>query len=625
MKSELLEKIDRLPDSPGVYIHKSSKDKTLYVGKAKSLKKRVKSYFQKSRNHDGRLEIMISKIADVETIVTDTEAEALILENNLIKELRPRYNINLRDDKSYPFLCIKNEAFPRVFLTRKIINDGSKYYGPYTSVKTMNLMLNTIRSIFKLRTCSLRLSESNIDAGKFQTCLEYHIKRCNGPCIGLESKSRYDSTIMQVEKLIQGKTGELLKLLESEMKDLSTRMDFEEAAKLRDQMHAIKKYSARQKVVSADGMDRDVFALSLDRDAKLGCGVVFNIREGKLINRSHKFVHRVANASDESIMQGFVEDHFLKTSYLPQEIYLTNALEEEDALQELMLREYGRKLKILIPKIGERASLLKMATANANLLLGEYKLELEKREEGRVPQSLIDLKADLRLEEIPHHIECFDISHLGGTGTVASCVVFKGGKPAKSMYRSFKIRSVDKPDDYQSMREVVHRRYKRLLKEEEPMPDLIIIDGGKGQLSSAVSSLKNLGIYQDSVVVGLAKRMEEVFAPGDSDSILIPKDSVALHLIQRIRDEAHRFAITLQRKQRKGILKSELHDIKGIGSKTAQKLLKHFGSVKKIRMSSREDLETVVGKNTTDKMIEYFVQKEIDQKAIGEARDKLGV
>lgn len=625
MNDSLKEKLERLPNKPGVYIHKSAKDKALYVGKAKDLKKRIRSYFQKSRNHDGRLVIMISKVEDVEVIVTDTEAEALILENNLIKELKPRYNINLRDDKSYPFLCIKNEDFPRVFLTRKLVKDGSRYYGPYTSVKSMNLMLNTIRSIFSLRTCSLRLSEKNINAGKFSTCLEYHIKRCAGPCIGLESKEKYDSTINQVEKLIQGRTDELIGLLDSEMKALSTALDFEAAAKVRDQIHAIRKYSAKQKVVSNDGIDRDVFALSLDREYNLACGVVFNIREGKLINRSHRFVHRIKGVSDENIMRGILEDHFVNSSFYPNEIYVSHQVEDEDALLELIQRESAKRIKIYNPKKGDRASLMKMAEANADLLLGEYKIQLEKRDEGRTPQSLKDLKADLRLNDLPRHIECFDISHLGGTGTVASCVVFIDGKAAKSMYRSFKIRSVDKPDDFQSMREVVFRRYKGQLEKEERLPDLIIIDGGKGQLSSAVTSLKKLEIYDKVVVVGLAKRMEEVFAPGDSDSILIPKDSVALQLIQRIRDEAHRFAINLQKKQRKGILKSELHDIPGIGTKTAQKLLKHFGSVNKIRHSSKDDLEKVAGKNVTEKIISYFLEKENKRELMAQARNDLGI
>ena len=625
MTTSLQEKLDRLPNNPGVYIHKSAKDKALYVGKAKDLKKRVRSYFQKSRNHDGRLLIMISKVVDVEVIVTDTEAEALILENNLIKELRPRYNINLRDDKSYPFLCIKNEDFPRVFLTRKVIKDGSSYYGPYTSVKSMNLMLNTIRSIFTLRTCSLKLSQKNIEAEKFSTCLEFHIKRCAGPCVGLESKSKYDATIVQVEKLIQGKTDELISLLKTEMTDLSESLDFEAAAKVRDQILAIQKYSSKQKVVSNDGIDRDVFALSIDREFNLACGVVFNIREGKLINRSHRFVHRIKGIGDQKIMLGILEDHFVSSSFYPSEIYISHEISDEDALIELIQNEGAKKIKIFHPKKGDRASLMKMAIANADLLLGEYKIQLAKRDEGRTPQSLKDLKSDLRLEKLPRHIECFDISHLGGTGTVASCVVFIDGKAAKSMYRSFKIRSVDKPDDFQSMREVVFRRYRGQLEKEESLPDLIIIDGGKGQLSSAVSSLRKLEIYDQVVVVGLAKRMEEVFAPGDSDSILIPKDSVALQLIQRIRDEAHRFAITLQKKQRKGILKSELHDIPGIGNKTAQKLLKHFGSVNKIRHSSKNDLEEVVGKKVTEKIITYFIEKENNDELMAQARNELGV
>ena len=596
-----------MPTRPGVYQHKDEAGKVLYVGKAKNLRNRVRSYFQSSRPHHGRIAAMVRKVRDIEVIVTDTEAEALILENNLIKKLKPRYNVNLRDDKTYPYICIKNEPFPRVFPTRRVHRDGSKYFGPYTDVKNMKLMLHTIRSIFKVRTCSLNLKPEPIEAGKYQVCLEYHINKCAGPCVGNQDEESYNNTIRQIEKLLNGHTRELVSLLEDEMKRLSSEMMFEEAASLRDQVKALKKYSEKQRIVSQDFVDRDLFALSIDREINTACGVLFKVREGKVIGRQHKYLKPIEGVPDEDLMQSFVEYYYTEATFFPEEVFLSIMPPSPKPIEELLRTQRGKKVVLKIPERGDKAGLLRMVEANARLLLNEYKLQKEKQEEGRIPHAVKALKSDLHLNQLPRHIECFDISHLGGTGTVASCVVFEDGRPKKSAYRTFKIRSVEgKPDDFESMREAVSRRYKRIFEENGPWPDLVVIDGGKGQLSSAVTALKKVDAYGQFPIVGLAKRLEEVFFPGDKDSLHIAKDSASLQLLQRIRNEAHRFAITFQRKQRqKKTLHSALYDIPGVGDKTAKKLLNRFGSFKRVKEASKEELQKVVGNALGAKVYDY--------------------
>jgi excinuclease ABC subunit C len=608
MDDTLKHKLEGLPTRPGVYQHKDVDGNVLYVGKAKNLRSRVRSYFQEGRPVDGRLAIMIRKIADLEVIVTDTEAEALILENNLIKQLRPRYNINLRDDKSYPYICIRNERFPRVFPTRRIRKDGSRYFGPYTDVKNMRLMLRTIRSIFKLRTCNLPLTDEAITAGKYQACLEFHIKKCAAPCIGRQSQSSYDQTIEQVEKLLNGHTRELVGLLRDEMKRLSAELQFEEAADLRDRIAALEKYSSRQKVVAADEIDRDLFALALDREEGIACGVLFKIREGKVIGRQHKYLRRIEGLTEGDILQSVVEAYYSDTTFFPDAVMLSAELPEPGPIEELLRQKRGKRVPLLVPQRGDRAGLTRMAESNAQLLVDEWKLQREKRGEDRVPFAVKKLQDDLRLETLPKRIECFDISHLGGTKTVASCVVFVDGKPKKSEYRHFKVRTVadGTPDDYQSMREVVARRYRRIAKDGGPWPDVVVIDGGKGQLSSAVDALRAEDLYGRFPVVGLAKRLEEVFFPGDQESLLIARDSASLQLLQRIRNEAHRFAVTFQRSQRSKSIGTELTTIPGIGQKTAKHLISTFGSVKRVRLASQAELEAVVGASRARRVRAHF-------------------
>ncbi|HIL57994.1 MAG TPA: excinuclease ABC subunit C, partial [Rhodothermales bacterium] len=504
MTDALADKLKHLPTGPGVYQHKDAEGTVLYVGKAKNLRNRVRSYFQTGRPREARINALVKKIEDVEVILTDTEAEALILENNLIKELQPRYNVNLKDDKTYPYICIKKERFPRVFPTRRVRKDGSLYFGPYTDAKKMRLMLKTIKDLFKLRSCSLPLNPKAIEAGKYQVCLDYHIQKCAGPCVGYETQEHYDSSIAQITQLLHGKTEALISLLKDEMVRLASERQFEEAAEYRDRIRALETYSKKQKVVAETEVDRDLFAVCVDREEDVGVGVLFKVREGKILGRQHKILRPVEGVPDEALMQRLVEDYYAQATFFPDEVYLSTELEMPDPVQTILNDGRGRKVALHVPQRGEKASLLKMVEANAELLLGEWLRHKEKREEDRIPKSVLSLQRDLRLKKPPRRIETFDISHLGGTGTVASCVVFQDGRPRKSDYRTYKIRSVPdgKPDDFQSMREVVERRYARLLEENGPWPDLVIIDGGKGQLGSAVESLRRVDVYGKFPVVG---------------------------------------------------------------------------------------------------------------------------
>jgi len=610
----LTQKLDNLPTAPGVYKFLDDEGSVLYVGKAKNLRTRVRTYFQQSRQRDGRIAVMVKKAADVDVIVTDTEVEALILENNQIKELQPRYNVNLRDDKTYPYICIKNERFPRVFKTRNVKQDGSKYFGPYTDVSKMNKMMDAIRSIFQLRTCSLDLSEEKIEAGKYDVCLQHHIDNCKGPCEGLQSEADYMETIEQVEKLLNGQTQELIDLLEDEMHAQSDAHNFEEAARLRDQIRALKTYSQQQKVVSQDFADRDVFAIHVDRDEGIGCGVLFQVREGKMIGKRHKYLKRITGRTDAELMLSFIENYYADAHFAPEEVLLSHdpndhPAQDTHAVAELLRQEKGRQVPINVPQQGDKASLTNMAQSNAKLLVGEWKTQQMKRERDRIPESVKALKGELRMDALPRRIDGIDVSHHGGKETVASCVVFTDGTPRKSDYRTYKIRSTEegRPDDYQAMREVVERRYRRMIDEDGPWPDLVVIDGGKGQLNTAVEVLRDLEVMDRFAVIGLAKRLEEVYRPGDTDPALIGKDSPALQLLQKVRNEAHRFAVTYQRKRRKKkTLQSELLDIHGIGEKTAQKLLGEFGSVAKVKEADEDALAEVVGPAKASKVRAYY-------------------
>ncbi|MFT5144072.1 MAG: excinuclease ABC subunit C [Thalassolituus oleivorans] len=608
MDDLLREKLANLPKKPGVYQHKDAEGKVLYVGKAKNLRNRVNSYFKAAGHREGRLRALVSKVVDVDIIVTDTEPEALILENNLIKRLKPRYNVNLKDDKSYPYIVVKKEPFPRVFPTRRVRKDGSRYFGPYADVKSMRLMLDTIRSIFKLRTCSLNLSPKPIADGKYSLCLQYHIKKCEGGCVGLETEAHYDNTIRQVEQLLNGKTGTLIRLLRDEMKDQATAMHFEVAADLRNRIRALEKYAERQKIVSLEEVDRDLFALAVDREEAIASAAMFQVRDGKIVGSRQQYLNRIQEESDEALMQLVVERYYSEATFFPDEVFLDTPLADPETVADFLREQKGRNVLIHEPKRGDKAALIRMVSSNAALLLEEFKQQRVVQGEGRIPHAVRQLQDDLKLPKPPRRIECFDVSHLSGTGVVASCVVFVDGKPRKSEYRSFKVRTVGggKSDDFASMEEVVRRRYTRRLEENGELPDLLVIDGGKGQLSSSMTALRDAGVYGLFPVVGLAKRLEEVFFPGDKESVIMPRASASLQLLQRARNEAHRFAVTLQRKQRKQDLSTELTEVPGIGEQTAQKLLERFGSVKGVRSADEEALRDAVGPKTVERLRAYF-------------------
>lgn len=630
INTELSTKLENLPSTPGVYQFKDSKGSLLYVGKAKILKNRVRQYFQSRPQQSSRLATMISKIRDVEIITTDTEVEALILELNLINELKPKYNVNFKDDKSYPYIVITNEPYPRVFPTRKKRSDGSKYFGPYTDVKNMRFALKSIRDIFMIRSCSLNLTDENISKGKFKVCLDYHIKKCEGPCEGLVSQEDYNLMIDEVAKLLNGKTSSLLKEMNQRMNFYASEMLFEKAAKLRDRINAVDVYSSKQKMVDDEVIDKDIFAF--ERQDNDGCGMVLKIRDGKVIGKTHFYMNNVLEKGDEEILENLLMEYYNKTDFIPDEIYLQNELENPDTVKDWLEKRKSSRVDFVIPKIGEKYKLVFMVKKNARLMLDE--LILSKMKRDFTPPSLDALKRDLKLTKLPRRIECYDISHIQGTDTVASMVVFLDGKPKKTDYRKFKIQSVSnetgQPDDFLSMREVIFRRFKRYVEQEEKqkdesaegkpenkktdesfssIPDLVIIDGGKGQLSSAVQVLNDLGI-KNLNIIGLAKRLEEVYLPGDTDPQTIPKTSSGLKLLQRVRDEAHRFAVTFHKSLRdKRTLTSELTSVPGIGEKVAKKLLTQFGSVEMIKEKINNDFETfekTIGKKLSFSLKNYF-------------------
>ncbi len=603
----LSEKVANLPLSPGVYIYRDRGGSVLYVGKAKKLRNRVRSYFQDSRPTDGRIRTMVSKIVDLEVVVTDSEAEALILENNFIKQYQPRYNIMYRDDKSYPYICITNESKPRVYPTRTIIKDGSKYYGPYDSVTTMKRMLDTIRKAFDLCTCAV--SVKNIDktrgVPKWHSCFDDYLQNCSGDW----EDERYRESIKKVERLLNGQTEALIRDIKEEMQIASEALAFEEAAKLRDSLQAVIRYSQKMKMVADKKVDRDVFALSVDPELGEACGVLFKVREGKMIGKFHRFLKNIDGLSVGDMLQSFVEDYYTGqyTAAIPDEVYISHSLTDDEPLIDYLYQERGKKVPVHVPQIGEKAQLIKMAAANARLHLNERKLEKEKAERDRIPHAVKELKEHLKLQRLPRRIECFDNSNLQGSDPVASMVSFVDAKPRKSEYKRFNIKTVEGPDDFASMREILTRRYSAVMREGLQVPDLIVVDGGKGQLSAAVEALKEIGFYGECEIIGLAKRLEEVFVPNRSEAYMIPKTSTALKLLQQARDEAHRFAITFHRKKRaKRTFVTELTQIEGVGEKTSQLLLKELGSVQEIKKADKEKLIELVGNKLGDKIYNYF-------------------
>ena len=587
------DKVKQVPTKPGVYFFKNETGEIIYIGKAKHLRNRVRSYFQNSKHQSAKNISMIKRIADIEWIVVRTEVEALLTEANLIKKHQPHYNINLRDDKSFPYIRITKEPYPRVFITREIIRDGSKYFGPYTDVRHLRRSLKAVHRIFPVRSCDYFIDDKSIKDKKVSLCLDYHIKKCDGPCEGMVNEKDYNDMIKQVIEFLQGRTKETELYIKNQMQKASTQMRFEDAGIYRDQLHAIGKFKDQQRKVAADFEDRDVFALAKEED--YGVAVIVRIRNGRITSRE-KISLRNIDDSDEVMMETIITRFYLETDFIPKEISLPNDPNNKDQLIIWLKEKRGGAIKLQIPQKGERAKEVRLAFQNAKLLLGEWLINRKKRME-LVPKMINQLQEDLHMKVPPRKIEAFDISHLGGTNTVASMVCFVDGKPRKSLYRKFKVKTVDGIDDFASMREIVQRRYKRVKKEGISLPDLILIDGGKGQLSMAVSALRELGLDY-LPIIGLAKRLEEVFIPGSSDAQSIHKQSPGLILLRRIRDEAHRFAITFQKQQRtKTISKSIFHEIKGMGDQRVKKLLSTYKDIRTISKLKSSKLQKDLGIN----------------------------
>ncbi|MEO0505520.1 MAG: excinuclease ABC subunit UvrC [Bacteroidota bacterium] len=585
--------IQTLPSQPGVYQFFDDDGKYLYVGKAKNLKKRVSSYFTKNHEY-GKTRVMVKKIHSIRHIVVATESDALLLENNLIKEHQPRYNVLLKDDKSYPWICIKNERFPRIFPTRKLIRDGSEYYGPYTSMKTVRTLLDLVKSIYPLRTCNYDLSEEKIEAGKYKVCLEYHLKNCKGPCVGYQDEAEYHAQITNIRDIIKGNFKASVAHLKAKMQEKAENMEFEEAQQIKDRIGILENYQVKSTVVNPKITNVDVFTILSDETHAY---VNFLQLSHGSITRSHTMeIKKRLDETDEELLALAITELRQRFESDSKEIYLPFPVLVDS------------ELRITIPKLGDKKRIMELSERNARFFRQDRFKQIKIIDPDRHTKRLMgQMKSDLRLSEEPRHIECFDNSNIQGSNPVAACVVFKEGKPSKKDYRHFNIKTVEGPDDFASMEEVVFRRYRRLLEEAAPLPQLIVIDGGKGQLSAALKSLDVLGLRGKIAILGIAKRLEEIYFPNDPIPLYLDKKSETLKIIQQLRNEAHRFGITHHRNKRsKGALLSSLTDIDGIGEKTANELLKAFKSVKRIKEAPVESLAKTVGMVKAKKIYETF-------------------
>ena len=583
-----------MPSEPGVYRYYDKKGEILYVGKAKNLKNRVLSYFNKSQI-GYKTRMMVSKIVRLETTVVNSEYDALLLENNLIKEYQPFYNILLKDDKSYPWICIKKEPFPRIFLTRNVIKDGSEYYGPYAKVKQAKTLIEVIKNIYKLRTCSLNLAPEKIKEGKYKVCLEYHIKNCAGPCEGLESEEEYAQKLNAIRGIIKGEFKAAREYLEAEMYNYAAKLEFENAQQSKEKLQILENYQTHTTIVSSNINDVDVFGIISDEAAAYVN--YFKIKNGSIIQSYTTEIKKMLDETDEEILEEALIEIRNKFNSTSTEIFLPFHLNIEIP-----------HVKLIVPKLGDKKRIVELSEKNAM----EYRVEKLKQvqivdPERHTNRIMAEMKKLLRLPEEPRHIEGFDNSNIQGTNPVSACVVFKDGKPSKADYRIFHVKTVEGPNDFATMEEVIYRRYSRLLDEGEPLPQLILIDGGKGQLSSAVKSLKLLGLYGKISIIGIAKRLEEIFFPEDPVPLYLDKKSETLKVLQRVRDESHRFGVKHHRMRRKNsTIKSELEEIPGVGEKTIQQLLSKLKSVKRIKEASLETLEEILGKSKAKAVWEHF-------------------
>ncbi len=597
MTTEDFKKIaDTIPHEPGVYRFLDESGVILYVGKAKSLRNRVASYFGERKGRAHKTRVLVKNADHLEFTLVETEADALLLENSLIKKYQPRYNVMLKDGKSYSYLCIKKERFPRVFITRRVIRDGSTYFGPYTSKYRLKIILDLIKQLFPLRTCTLNLSQPNIDGGKFKVCLEYHIKNCVGPCVGFESEEEYNERIAQIKNILKGNFSAVIQHFKKEMQKMAENLEFEKAQQMKEKLDAFNDYQAKSTVVSTKIRDVDVFTIaSAEKEAYINYLKIVN---GAIIHTHTQELVINLDDEEEDLLQYAIPLLRERFNSIAQELILPYpiTLTEED-------------LTITVPKIGDKKKLLELSQKNVKFYLMQKQKEAVSRTNKQTPSERIlrTMQKDLQMDVLPIHLECFDNSNIQGAHPVSSCVVFKNAKPSKKDYRHFNIKTVEGPNDFASMEEVVRRRYSRLVRENSPLPQLIIIDGGKGQLSAATKIIRELGIEDKVTIIGIAKRLEEIFFPDDPIPLYIDKKSETLKVIQQARNEAHRFAITFHRDQRsRAFLGTELTDIPGIGDKTAEKLLTHFGSVKKLRQATAAQIAEASNLNVAKKVLDYF-------------------
>jgi len=592
-KTETIIDLSILPESPGVYQFFDISGQIIYVGKAKNLKKRVSSYFNRESSQSNKINVLVSKITRVEYIVVSTESDALLLENNLIKRYHPRYNVMLKDDKTYPWICIKNEPFPRVFYTRNIIHDGSKYFGPYTSVYMVKILLDLIRQLYPLRNCNLNLAKENIDKKKYKACLEYHLGNCLAPCIGLQSSENYEKEIEQIQKILRGNIQEVILYLSELMKEYAQEYKYEEAQKIKDKIEILTKYKSKSAVVSPGLTDVDVF--NIIDDNQQAYVNYLKLIEGRIVQaHTLEIKKKLEESLEELLLMAVVElrERFQSTS--------------KEIIAPIHINYF--EAKVTVPVRGEKKELLELSERNLKYYRLEKQKRVEKKKEKHSEKRILEIiKKDLNLPDLPEHIECFDNSNIQGTNPVAACVVFKNARPSKSEYRHYNIKTVEGPDDFASMEEVVYRRYKRLLEEKKSLPQLIVIDGGKGQLNAALKSLEKLNIKSNVSIIGIAKRLEEIFYPNDPVPLYLDKSSESLKVIQHIRNEAHRFGIQFHRNKRSGnFIKSELENIPGVGEKTIEILFKKYKTIKKIRSLSLDEISSEIGSVKAKLLFEYF-------------------
>ena len=596
MPTSLELQLKTLPSSPGVYQYFDKDEVIIYVGKAKNLKKRVSSYFTKT-HENGKTRILVRKIVRIEHVVVDTETDALLLENNLIKKYKPRYNVLLKDDKSYPWLCIKKERFPRVFSTRRVVKDGSEYFGPYTNMKMVQSLLSLIKELYPLRTCAYDLSQEKIDSYKYKVCLEYHLGNCKGPCEGHQHEDNYLEEIRAIRNILKGNFKEILERLQQIMLDFASDMKFEEAQKIKDKLDSLKNYQAKSTIVNPSINNVDVF--SIISDETHGYANFFKVMNGAIVQSYTTEIKKKLEETDKQLLELFIIETRNRFNSLSREVYVPFKV------------NLGEQIKVTVPKLGDKKRIVDLSERNAKYYRMEQFKQIKIVDPDRhVKRIMGQMQKDLRLHEEPRHIECFDNSNIQGTHPVAACVVFKDGKPSKKEYRHYNIKTVEGPDDFASMEEVVFRRYRRLLEEKQPLPQLIVIDGGKGQLSSALKSLDALGLRGKIAIIGIAKRLEEIYYPGDSVPLYLDKKSESLKIIQFLRNEAHRFGITLHRNKRsKSAIQSELEQIPDIGKQTITNLLRKFKSAKRVKEATLEELKEIVGFSRAQK-IHQFYQKE---------------